>query len=69
MLWNGKVDRLDCADQYRVKHWVWSEPNEYDLSPMLANNVTQTTVEVLPRVKYGFQVAYTVFNNNNKFLT
>jgi len=54
--WRGLVTRADCADQFLVKSWLYSNPNHYKISNLLTTDTFSTVVEdLLPNQEYIFQ--------------
>ncbi|XP_059088998.1 uncharacterized protein LOC131885082 [Tigriopus californicus] len=53
--WYGLVDRIECVDQFLVKHWMASDPQTATLTEFLPNWQFETTIDVIPRVVYEFQ--------------
>lgn len=53
--WRNLVDKKECADNYVVKYWPKSAPNDYKLSELVDKNKNFVDLEVKPRVSYRFQ--------------
>lgn len=53
--WDGLVTQRDCADQFLVKYWQRSNPQDYSTSDLLDVNANSVVVKVIPKVDYQFQ--------------
>lgn len=53
--WHGRIDMRECADQFLVKYWQKNNPQDYQLTPLMHNNLSSVLIEIVPRVEYTFQ--------------
>lgn len=54
--WYDLVYEMECVDQFLVKYWMASDPRTEKLTEFLPKTRFETTIEVIPRVAYEFQV-------------
>jgi len=55
--WHNLVTRIDCADQFIVKSWMYSSPSDYKISDLLPTSMFSYVVEdLMPGIEYVFQV-------------
>lgn len=53
--WDGIVKHRDCADQFLVKFWPRSSPQQYATSDLVPPNVDFIDLKVTPKISYQFQ--------------
>ena len=53
--WANRVVSRECADNFLVKYWPKSAPNEYHVTDLISNEADSVRIELTPKVKYVFQ--------------
>ena len=53
--WEGIVSKRKCADNFLVKYWPRSAPNEYFTTELIPKDVDYVDIEVTPKLIYQFQ--------------
>ena len=54
--WREAVKKRECADQFLVKYWLKSQPNEYKTTQMVNNTADSIDIKVVPRITHMFEV-------------
>ena len=53
--WFGLVEMRECTDQFLVKYWPTNDPQGYNLTKLVDQQVNSIDINVSPRVEYQFQ--------------
>ena len=53
--WFGLVTERDCADQFLVKYWPRTAPQNYMTTALVDNDINFIDIEVTPKLDYEFQ--------------
>ena len=55
--WKGIINNQNCADQFLVKYWRKTRPNDYLQSDLVATSVDAVILSgIIPRIEYVYQV-------------
>ena len=54
--WEGLVQKKECVDQYLVKYWPKSNPQDYQMTDLIDKQIYIAAIIVTPKVNYVFQV-------------
>jgi len=53
--WLGLIEMRECADQFLVKYWQKINPQDYQLTGLVNQQVNSIDIKVSPKVDYQFQ--------------
>ena len=54
--WLGLIEMRECADQFLVKYWQKINPQDYQLTKLVEQQVNSIDIKIIPKVTINFKL-------------